>query len=178
MLVAVIILAIAVWQGVIPIRIAVAKRYVTRGDSYFVHQQFDLAEQEYQSALKYDGKLTEASTREAIAANASTDIAAARPLFVELGQTDEVNAIDQATVAYTDPQKALAGGVAFYNNAQYALARYPLEKAVQLDPNYPEAWNYLALTYDQLAQSNATFQAKAKDARTKRDALTPKYIGQ
>ena len=172
------IVCILAWQASLPIKRALAIRYVARGDTYMIQNNYNRAVQEYQSALKNDSQNAEALRKETIAVEASTDIASARDLFQELGQTSMVTKIDQATKPFDSPKAALQAGVSYYQASEYSLARYPLETALQLDPNYPEAWHYLALVYDKLATYSSVFKDKATDARSKRDALSPLWIGQ
>jgi Tfp pilus assembly protein PilF len=173
-----VILAILAWQASKPIKEAVAERYLARGDVFMTQRKFDEAQAEYEKAIRSNTTLVKAHERQEIAAEAATDIAKARAVFSELNQTSMVEKIDQATATFTKPKEALKTGMDFYTAGEYALARYPLEQAVQLDPAYPEAWHYIALTYDQLAASNASFREKAQAAREKRDALSPQWLNQ
>jgi Tfp pilus assembly protein PilF len=170
------ILSILAWQASLPIKRSVAERYVKRGDTLVVQHKFDEAEEEYASALHYNGSSEVAAERKRLTELTSTDIAAARQLFIDLDQADIVAKIDTATAAYNKPKEALEVGVKFYEASEYSLARYPLEKATELDPAYPEAWHYLSLVYDKLAAENTDFRPRADDARAKRDALSPRWI--
>lgn len=175
-LIGIAILAIIGWQLAQPVKEAVAGRFLKRGDTYFRQLQFDEAEREYTKASGYDEDLQDAQDRKALAKEAATDIAVARELLAELGNQEAVAKIDAAQTSFDSPKEALQAGVDLYTANDFSFARYPLEQATQLDPAYPEAWHYLALTYEKLAGENAEYRAKADDARKKRDSLTANYL--
>jgi Tfp pilus assembly protein PilF len=159
-----------------PVRLRVAQRYLSRGDSYLAAQEFDAASAEYDKALHYDSSLQAARDHLALAESAPTDIARLRAFYQEHGVQAVVDKLDRAQKAYTDPKEALTVGASFYEAHDFSYAQYPLLLATQLDPGYPEAWNYLGLTYQELARDNASYRAKATAAFAKRDSLTLKYI--
>ena len=177
LLVGTILLVVLLMTASAPLHRIIAERYRTRGDLAIAALNFDQAEQDYQRAVQLDGRNLLASERLHLANSAEADIAAARPLFVELNQNDVVTKIDAATASFPDPKTAAAEGLRLYNVNDFRFARYPLETAVRLDPGYPEAWHYLALTYDKLAVYDATYRDKAATARANRDRLTPRWIG-
>ena len=76
------------------------------------------------------------------------------------------------------PKDAVALGLKYLAQGDFAYARYPLEQAIQLDPNYPEAWHYLAQTYQELAKYdiavNAITPATAKTRIL--DTLSKEFI--
>ena len=168
--------AIVLWQALQPVRRQIAGRYVDRGDSYMENRDFDLALDEYAKAQDFDPSSSEASSRIALAKEGEVNIAALRSFFASHGKPDLVKEIDAATKTYSQPKDALEAGATLYTAQEFALARYPLEEAVMLDPGYPEAWNYLGLTYKELAFYDASYNAKAAQAFAKRDALTPNYL--
>ena len=159
-----------------PFRKVLANRYLLRGDSYFTSQQYDQAQNEYSKALSVNPDLQEASTRRALAETAATDPAGARSFFVDHNVTPVLQRLTEAQQAFTDPKAALSEGVTLYAEGQYSYAQYSLQTAVKLDPGYSEAWNYLALTYQQLAKQNADYRQKEADAENTRDRLTSKYL--
>jgi len=166
------------YEVVTPIRQAVSTRFVDRGDTYMVSLEFDQAKAEYREALRYDAQNGLASQRLSLAEVAPADIAQAKGFYQEKGVASVIQKLDKAQQSYTDPKQAVLGGLYFYTNKDYVYARYPLEQAVQLDPGYPDAWNYLALTYQQLAKLDPSYEAKATEAFRRRDTLTPKYLAQ
>jgi Tfp pilus assembly protein PilF len=175
-IVSLILIIIGLYQLGAPFRKDLAQRFLSRGDTYLASLQYDQAEHEYTKALSYDKTLTVVTEHMALANEAPTDIAKLRNFFAQKGVNDVVSEIDKAQQPYENPKDALTAGVAYYEKGLFVYAQYPLQKSTSLDSAYPEAWHYLALTYDELAKQNATFVQKAKDARTKRDLLTPKYL--
>lgn len=166
---------VVAWQVIEPVKGTIAERFRLRGDTYLVEQNYDQAISEYQKSLHYNSQNQVASHNLQLAEQGSTDPATLKEFFSEHNQTEEVKKIEAAQTLYTNPKEALAAGVTLYEQKDFAFARYPLERAVALDPQYPEAWNYLGLDYQELAKENASFRAKAAAAWAKRDSLTPKY---
>jgi len=166
-----------VQQAAIPVRKRVAERYIARGDAYMLTLDFDVAESEYKKALQFDPTNSLAAQDVRIAHVAPVDIAVTRGFFEANHKTDVLSKLDVAEKIYTDPKEALQVGVTFYTNKDYVYARYPLEQAVRLDSSYPEAWHYLALTYEQLARFDSSYSTKANQALAKQNLLTPKYLG-
>jgi Tfp pilus assembly protein PilF len=158
-----------------PIRERIADRYVERGDSYLVSQDFDVATEQYDKALSYDKNNQDAKNGQKLAALGPVDIAKLKD-FYEQNRVDSVlSKLALASQNFTDAKQALQVGVNFYADHDYAYARYPMEKAVSIDPGYPEAWHYLGQTYQKLAQWDSSYTAKATDAFKHRDELTPNY---
>lgn len=176
--IALVLIVTLIYQLGAPLRHIFANRFLERGDTFFSSLEYDSAEREYDKALLYDKNMTLAADHLALVKEAPTDIAVARDFFAEKGRREVVDRIDAAKEHFTDPKKALETGATLYQQGQYVYAQYPLQTAVTLDPEYPEAWHYLALTYDHLAKENARFREKAVEARAKRDALTPRYLNQ
>jgi tetratricopeptide (TPR) repeat protein len=140
-------LALAILHQLIqPIHRKLAERFVARGDQFFALQDFAHADNEYKEALTYDPHNQTALAHKQLANAAKTDIAIAEPFFV------------------------------LYNQGFYTYAQYSLQQAVESDPGYPEAWNYVGLNDTKLADIDPTFKEKATKAFAKRDALTPKYL--
>ena len=167
---------VVLWQLVQPVRTVIANRYIVRGDTYMNTQDFDLASGEYAQALKIDPDNSLAQSRMQLAKEGPVNIAALLPYYQAQGIGNIVSAIEAAEQPYTDPKKALQAGANLYASDEFDLAQYPMQEAVKLDPGYPEAWNYLGLDYQQLASYNSSYTAKAKQAFTKRDNLTPDYL--
>lgn len=169
------LLALVLSQLLEPVRHWAGDRFLARGDADFIAHKYDEAQEEYKRAWHTDGNNTVAREREKLAQSAIGDIASARSFFVDHGDTETVEKIDRATSDYATAKEALAAGVEFFAQGDYAYARYPLEKAVAMDAAYPEAWNYLGQTYEKLALVDATYRDKVQDAFAKRDALTAKW---
>jgi Tfp pilus assembly protein PilF len=163
-------------QAARPFRHIIAQRYVVRGDSAFLAQNFDGAAQEYDNALRYDASLSGIAERRSLALNAKGDIASARSFYAAHNDTEITGKIDEATQTFSDPKAALQRGVTLFVATEYSYARYPLEQAVALDPKYAEAWHYLAQEYEKLAATDHVYAAKATDAYATRDRLTSKYL--
>lgn len=172
------LLLVVLYQAAKPLQRVISERYMARGDSLLLDLKFSEAQTEYDRAIRLDSQNIAAMDRLQIAQSAVTDIFSARNFFFDHGKTDLVNKIDSATTSFNSAKAALAAGVGLYNQQEYRFARYPLENALKFDPNYPEAWHYLALTYDQLAKEDNSYLQKAADARKKRDLLTPLWINQ
>jgi Tfp pilus assembly protein PilF len=179
------LLAIAIGVGLIallmyeltgPVRTLVGERFVRRGDQYLAAQDFSEAETQYAEALRYDPGNTIATRRKLIADKAPTDIAIAADFFQQHGVAAPLQKLARAQQTYADPKEALAVGAQFYDMGEIVYAQYPLKRAVQLDPEYAEAWHYLALTYADLAKTDASYQDKADQALARQNALTPKYL--
>lgn len=159
-----------------PVEGKISDRYLTRGDQYFVALDYDKARGEYEKALEYNSENLLAKDHLKLVEIAPVDIAKARDFFVEKDSGEMVEQIDLATTEFAPPKEALAVGVAFYQKGEWALAQYPLQKAVGLDSQYPEAWHYLGLVYERLSTLDSSYSGRAKAAFAKRDELTPEYL--
>ena len=173
-----VLLATAARFALAPIKKRIAERYVGRGDTYFGELQFKEAQQEYRNALDLDPQSLAAKDSLQLATDSVHDLKSGLPFFQSHHDDSVVERLQESLKPYQTPKEALAEGVKLYADGEYSFARYPLERAVQLDPGYPEAWNYLALTYGELAKEDPEMQSKVKDAEAKRDSLTVKYIQQ
>ena len=169
---------LVVWQASIPIRNRIATRYVERGTTYLVAQEFSSAAKEYEKALDYNIDNQEAFTYLRLAKEGPVDIAKLKQFYQTHHVESVLDKLDLAQQSYETPKKALEAGVGFYEAHEYSFAQYPLLRAVQLDPEYPEAWHYLGLTYQELAKMDVRYQERAVQAFAKRDNLTPKYLKQ
>jgi tetratricopeptide (TPR) repeat protein len=170
------LLAVIINHFLSPLRQSLSDRFVSRGDSYMQSLDFPSAAKEYHKAVSYVSSNNEAATRERYASIAQVDIAAAKPLFEELHIDNVLNILDQAQANFPNPKEALKEGVLLYSEKKYVYAQYSLQKAIQLDPEYPEAWHYLGLTYQKLGEIDPDYQNKSLAAFRKRDALTPTYL--
>ena len=164
------------WQIIIPVRQDVSARYVQRGDAYLSAQEFDSAQKEFQQAISYDSTNQTAKERLEIAKKSLTDIALVGDFYRQQQITAVVQKLDTAQKMYSTPKQALQAGVLFYQNHDFVYAQYPLQRAIELDPGYPEAWHYLSLTYQELTKADPTIQAKADAALKKQNELTAKYL--
>lgn len=167
---------LVVWQFSIPVRHRLAERQIDRGDVFLLAQDYSGATVEYQKALSYEKTNTEAEHRLELAKEGPVDIVKLRQFYLDHKDLEIVTKIDQATKSYTEPKEALKAGVELYSAKEFVYAQYPIQEAIRLDPDYPEAWHYLGLTYQQLAKIDPNYTEKAADAWEHRDALTPKYL--
>ena len=154
----------------------IAERFVERGTSYLIAQDYPAAAQEYQKALRYNSQAIEAEQDLAIIHISQIDIAQAKSFYVEHKVTSVLQKLSKAQATFTNPKQAVAVGVQFYANQDYVYAQYPLQQAVNLDPGYPEAWHYLALTYQKLGKIDSSYTKKADEAFLRQNELTPKYL--
>ena len=160
----------------VPIKSKLSARYLAKGDALFVDQDYQDAVVQYSYALSYKANNVTATRNRQMAEAASTDIVKAKPFFEMYGVSEPLEKLSEAQIAYQDPKEALTEGVKLYAAGEFAYAQYPLLRAVQLDPNYPEAWNYLGLTYGELGKRDQVYSKKASEALKKRDILTPMYL--
>lgn len=163
-------------QAATPIRQKVSDRFVIRGDSYVLSQDFAEAEAEYEKALAYNPENQIAKRQLDLTKKGETDIAVLRDFYVAHGAATIVDRIDASSKQYSDPKEAVAAGIAWYQKGESLYAQYPLQQAVELDPGYPEAWHYLGLVYQDLALHDEAYKEKAEEAWKTRDLLTPKYL--
>lgn len=167
---------IIVLQAAQPLRQDLAQRYLARGDAFFAAQNYDQAENEYQRALRYNSQLSLAQDNLDLVQKATTDIVLSRQFFADHNRSDIVQKIDEATQTFGQPKDAVKQGVHYITQGDFVYARYPLEQAIKLDPNYPEAWHYLAQTYQELAKYDPSFQTMANAAIKRQNILTPQYL--
>lgn len=159
-----------------PIQERISDRYRLRGDSYFAALDYAEAQNQYRLALKYNPHNQLAQQELDMAAKAAVDLTAAKPFFEGHNLQEPLSKLHEAQRTFTDAKAAVVAGVGYYNKGEFVYAQYPLQQAVTLDPEYPEAWHYLGLTYQELAKSDFSYQHKAQECFDKRDALTPKYL--
>ena len=173
---ALVLLYLVVQAVLVPIKSALAARYLAKGDALFVDQDYLDAMVQYSRALSYESNNEVAAHNRQMAEAANTDIVQAKPFFEEHGVSEALAKLAEAEVAYPTPKAALTEGVKLYALGEFSYAQYPLLRAVRLDSGYPEAWNYLGLTYEELGKFDREYVKKAVEAYKNRDALTPKYI--
>lgn len=164
------------WQVLIPYRHRLAERQVARGDIYLIAGQYSEAGDEYKKALTYEDSNPEAINRLRLTKEGPVDIRQLRDFYDQNGLELVVQKIDAATKSYPNPKSALQAGVDLYSAKDYVYAQYPIETALGLDPDYPEALHYQGLVYRELAKIDAIYSQKAAESWKKRDALTPKYL--
>lgn len=172
--VTVLVCALVGWQLVTWARPFLATRYTERGIAYVKAQQFSQARAEFERAESFGDSSAHAWKEKA--SQAPTDPRILTTEWTAWGITAVTEKLHQATQPFATPKQALTAGVALYDAGEFAYARYPLEQAVTLDSEFPEAWHYLGLTYDSLAALDSSYTAKAQEARVKRDALTSRYL--
>lgn len=127
----------------LPINRRLAVRNLNRGDAAVVAQQYDRAISEYQQASARDKTLQIADDRRQLAEIAKTDPLRATPLFEAVHATAQLTKLGRATREFSSPPEALVVGVSLLQQGDAAYAVYALEKALQLDPNYLEAKQWL-----------------------------------
>ena len=175
-LVSIALAALLVWEIAVPIRASLAQRFLARGDTYLKEQEFDAAAAEYRKALSYEPSDFHIKSRLDLAKKAPTDIAAAAGFYQENHIQPVLDKLAKAQKHYADSKQALQAGVDLYQAKDFSYAQYPIKRALQLDPGYPEAWHYLGLTYQELAKIDPSFKQKADEAFHQRDLLTPAYL--
>ena len=78
--------------------------------------------------------------------------------FRMAGDTDLLAVLDAAQAEPDPSRRALLLGIAFLQRNELPLARYHLERAVQLDPTHAEAHAYLAHTLDRMGHTGMARQ--------------------
>jgi Tfp pilus assembly protein PilF len=174
--VACVLAAVLCWQLAVPLRERISARFVSRGDSYMQSLDFINAAEEYKKALRYVPDNEVAAERERQAKISLTDIAQAKSFFEVFQVTSVLGKLAEAEGPFYYPKDALTEGVKLFVGKEYVFAQYPLQRAVALDPEYPEAWHYLAQTYQKLGEIDPAYRAKAVEAFRRRDTLTPLYM--
>jgi Tfp pilus assembly protein PilF len=175
-LVAMSILILGGREAARPARHLLSERFRQRGDTYLNSLSCDEAVREYRRALRLNPENSSAQRHLSYALAAPTDIKAARPFFAATGNTTVLQKLDKAEREYPTAKSALTAGLELLAGGDTVYARYPIEQAVRLDENYPEAWHYLSRVYGELAGEQAGFRTQAEEAVKKRDSLTVKYI--
>lgn len=151
-----------------------AKRYLARGESYLVSQDFSAAEREFEKA-EAAGSL-EAPQWKARVHAAPTDPRILKD-FWQAHQVEPVlDRLEQATADFSDPKAALTAGATLFIQGYPAYAQYAVDRAIEMDPKYPEAWHYRYQIYDKLAEFDASYREKANQAKQTRDTLTSLYL--
>jgi tetratricopeptide (TPR) repeat protein len=171
-----VVVVLLLLQAATPFRRSISQRYTARGDSYMKEQEFDLAVTEYQRALRYDGNNAEAQSHLTLAQKAPVDIAVAKDFFVQNHVQSVLDRLALAQKPYTDPKEALRVGAQLYQDKEFVYAQYPIQRALLLDADYPEAWQYLSLVDVELGKFDKAYVEKGKAAARRRDALTPKFL--
>ncbi len=159
-----------------PVQQRIADRYAVRADADFVAGQYAQAQANYTKSLSYNPELESARTNRALAEQASTNPNAALSFFAQHNAVIQLGQLQEAMQQFADPKQALIEGVKLYQAGSFSYAQYPLKKATELDPQYAEAWNYLGLTYQELAKVDSSFTERATSAFAARDHLTSKYL--
>jgi tetratricopeptide (TPR) repeat protein len=126
-----------------PMNKKLASRNLVRGDLAVAAERYDEAAKEYSLAIERDPSLQIAADRAALVEVAKTDPLAARSLFEVLGASSQLAKLDRVTRDFINAPDALVTGVAMLKDGEKVYARYALKKALELDPNYIEAKDWL-----------------------------------
>jgi tetratricopeptide (TPR) repeat protein len=156
------------------VRPDLANRYVERGKSYLKSEQYDAAAREFRSAERLDAG--SAAQWVQLAEDAPTNPRILTEYWREEEVVPLVARVEAATLPYDSPKEAVAAAITLYAAGYPEFAQYALDRALELDPAYPEAWHYRYLVYDKMAEKRAVYRQKADEARQKRDELTSLYL--
>jgi Tfp pilus assembly protein PilF len=168
------LLALIGFQIIHTIEPRLAKRYFDRGVTYLQSQNYTAAAQEFQKA-ENAGDATAHGWYVRTEA-AVTDPKVFQDEWRQWNVTSVMHKLDNASEPFTDPKAALARGIELYQANEAPYAQYAIDRALELDPRYPEAWHYRYLTYQVLARDSSLYRDKAEVARKTRDALTSLYL--
>ncbi len=132
-------------QALVPSRKWLGERFEVRGDQYLLVEQFKKAETEYSRARELYPENEDIAQKLVWSQVGLVDIAKLRNFYASRGELSVIADINRATAEYQHPKEALEVALEYYKNGEFRYARYPAERAVYLDSNYPEAWHYLGL---------------------------------
>ncbi|HSI20138.1 MAG TPA: hypothetical protein VLA04_00285 [Verrucomicrobiae bacterium] len=162
------------YQVFAAIRPQLAERYTNRGVEYLKTQNFPAAAREFRRAQEL--KSPDAERWLTLAESAPTDPRELDGFWRESHIDPVVRLLDESGGPFTSPKAAVTAAIRLYETGEPEYAQYALEKALEADPDYPEAWHYRYLTYEKLAAENAKYRKMAEEARQKRDQLTSLYL--
>jgi tetratricopeptide (TPR) repeat protein len=172
--IAAVLCGLTAWEVISSVRPEIAQRHVERGKNHLKSAQYDAASAEFRTAER----LLAGSAGDwlQLAQDAPTNPRVLTEYWREQGVTPLVARLEEATRPYDSPKDALAAAMNLHAAGHSAFAQYALDRALELDPTYPEAWHYRYLVCDAMAEFDASYRAKADAARVKRDQLTPLYL--
>lgn len=169
-----------------PFRHKISDRFVARGKSYLSAVQYDKAFVEFSSAKKYSRSSSQIDHYLKLTSDTAKDITSGIDYFAKNNQ-ELAEKIKSAGDGYPHAKAALESGISYLESGENQLALVAVQKAVKMDPAYPDAWRVLAKTYQTLAIScpkkafpscQKYFNSQAKSASTKLKELDPTSVNQ
>lgn len=167
---------LVLWEVLTPFKKEVALRYIERGDRYLLEELLQPALDSYNQALRFDPANQTAVSRQQMTMRARTDALAMRGFVQDHGMTAAAQRLESALYEYEQPKDALIAGVDLYQRGYYSYARYPVERALEIDRYYTEAWHYLGLICGELAKIDSEWQECTEKAWSERDKLSTEYL--
>lgn len=153
-------------------------RYVRRGDAAI---KLGTTSEALNAYRKASAEGQQVDTRIICAQQIPVDPLQCQSLFAELGMVTQANLLIRAQAAFASPKQAALAGEQLTAEGYPEYARYALESAVSLDPDYAEGWQLLVTNYDSLAQrstvSAGELRQLADATRKRRDLVSSKYLG-
>jgi len=165
-----------------PLRGRASTSYIDSGDKFLAQKEYVRADLEYQKALILSPNCNQAKERQVLAKNVAGDISAVKNLNGNALFISIVDKINSASGFPGNETEAVRQSRQLIEEGEYQLAIIPAKTALEMDPNYRDAWLYLGLAnlkaatliqiWPDIAQE---YLNKSKTAFSKVNELDPTY---
>lgn len=131
-----------------PMHNNISDRFLSRGESFLAQRQYEKAFVEFSKSLKYNKNNSKTRQNLALTKKIVLDITAGQSFF-KVHNEELAEKISEAQKKFPHAKAALEYGILNMESGDLQIALIPLNKSVEMDPSYPEAWKFLAKAYQE-----------------------------
>jgi len=164
-----------------PFRHRISNRFKDRGIEYLSHRQYENSIKEFNKAKKFNKKNSEIQEKIELVQKTTKDLLKGKKFF-EDNNSDLAKKITEASGDYPHAKAALEAGVSYLEAGDAQLALIAINRAIEIDPEYPDAYRIAKIAYNQLAENCSEkvmpdcknyFKDQAKKSKQKLEELNP-----
>lgn len=122
-----------------------AASFDAKGDEFLLQKDFDNARLQYEKALIVNPNDTKAKERLELMSKGKDDILAMKDFYIEKNCQEELDKIELATSVPATETEALKISKKFIDQGDFQLALIPAQTALQMDPDYKEAKEFILI---------------------------------
>lgn len=135
-----------------PLRGHAAKRLIKKGDNFLAENKYVSAALLYDKAAALSGK-DSVSGKKALLSRASTDILKLEEFYKDRGNKEKIEKIEKVSGVPANEVEAVKLSRAMIEEGEYQLAIVSAKTATEMDPEYKDAWVYLAIANKKTAEN-------------------------